>query len=150
MRHDVHLAALGAAARVACSVALLEGCGGTTAELAEPIQPATDYASSEAELAGGTRRSATGTAPSPCHDAGAPRASCESVLASTFGDAGWPEPGSAYPPEVGACCKELGADADYDSPFHWPCCAALNWEGMACTPWGPPVPPSMPRHEAVA
>ncbi|MFT7522076.1 MAG: hypothetical protein ACI9MC_004228 [Kiritimatiellia bacterium] len=30
------------------------------------------------------------------------------------------------------------------------CCELLNWSGsMACTPWGPPVPPSMPSQSRV-
>jgi hypothetical protein len=32
-----------------------------------------------------------------------------------------------------------------DVNTRWRCCEALEWQGTTCTPWGPPVPPPMPR-----
>jgi len=64
-----------------------------------------------------------------------------------------PNPGGAKPEsEFEACCQKLAdfhSEADPGLSFdnRAACCDALQWQGsMACTPWGPPTPPAMPRH----
>jgi hypothetical protein len=62
--------------------------------------------------------------------------------------------------ETKACCKLLQSHYDGEladggiGAWEWDgnpdlrsrCCATLGWSsGGTCTPWGPPVPPAMPR-----
>jgi hypothetical protein len=153
MRSDVHSAALKAAAKVAFSVALLNTACANEAST-------DDEASNESALAKGPAAEAP-----DCHDDKQPKA-CSSVLASAFPTPGgyqWePVPQSA---EVVACCdKELTVHGAM-TPYRWDCCVAYDpkavdggtppgpWSGghgLACTPWGPPVPPSMNRRKLVA
>lgn len=140
MRHDVHSAALAAASRVAFSI-LLAGCAGAQSEAADDPTAAQN---DEAEL----RKKKTS-----CHEDAAAKPSCDDVLASAFGDAGgWPNGDSSkVATEVKTCCVELlesEASTNKRTPNHWRCCGATNWgaeadAGIACTPWGPPVPPAM-------
>ncbi len=141
MRSDVHSKALRAAAKVAFSVVFLGGC--TAASQDENDALGTEgYASDEAELKG-------------CHkakDAGAPKLSCEQVVASAFPTEG-DYPGAKKPvsASVQTCCAELLTKSQGSLEAHrWDCCANLPADagqqlGMACTPWGPPVPPRMLR-----
>lgn len=149
MQSDVHYAALKAAARVAFGVAFLGGCSSAA-------QDGNDGVTSESAVK------------APCHDASAPDAkkSCDAVIASAFPDAG-PEqwvannPGAAsISAEAKACCTEklTAKDAHASSvPYGWSCCSALDsWNNpdptiaIACTPWGPPVPPAMKQRNADA
>jgi hypothetical protein len=151
MRNDVHFAALGAAARVAFGVAVLGGCSGAVDEKSEEA-----YAGESAV-----------NAKEPCHrDAGpAPDAkqSCDQVLASAFPDAGgWVSPSDPQPAvsdDVKACCTEqlLSTQETWELKYRWQCCGVLDsWNNpnqqiaMACTPWGPPVPPPMKRRRTMA
>lgn len=145
MHNDAHIAALRAAAKVAFGVAVLNGCSGA------PEEPPGAPSSTESRI---VRKPQP-----PCHEAGKP--SCDAVITSAFADAGpddfvWNDPSSPRPPvseDVRACCEErLTADGGaWDMPYRWSCCAAIDFGqgapeiGMACTPWGPPVPPSMAR-----
>ena len=45
------------------------------------------------------------------------------------------------------CCRALAESdtADGDQILSHPCCAATQYHGAACTPWGPPMPPCMPE-----
>lgn len=150
MHNDAHFAALRAAARVAFGVAVLGGCSGAEA-------PEGDAIAAESEI---------NKAPA-CHkDAGKPaKPSCDAVIASAFADAGpndwvWNDPSNPKPPvaaDVKACCEEkLTAEetTTWNMPYRWSCCAAIDNGagnpkiGIACTPWGPPVPPSMNRRLA--
>ena len=173
MRSDVHHAALKAAAKVAFSVALLNGCSGVDALRGAESADGDEALSNEAAIAAsstkkpaqksGTKKPA---AAEPCPDAGteadaAPaKPSCEALLAATFpipADYKWePEPQSK---DVVACCDEELTTKDAMSTYRWDCCVAydptatpdpnvgsgMNEHAMACTPWGPPVPPSMKR-----
>ena len=53
--------------------------------------------------------------------------------------------------EVQTCCGELLQKSQGGLAAHrWDCCANLPADagqevGIACTPWGPPVPPRMQR-----
>ena len=143
MRHDVHAAALGAASRVAFSI-LLAGCAGATTTTEAPLDSSSTQ-SDEAEL---RRKKA-------CHepDAAPAKPACDQVLASAFPDPNaWAGGGEDAGADVKTCCVELlqsEKDPGIDRPpYHWSCCRATQWgaeadAGIACTPWGPPVPPAM-------
>jgi hypothetical protein len=174
MNHDTHSAALRAAAKLAFSVTFLGGCGGGLAAVDTDEAEASEYAvnapsdtPAEAPRADASADACEDAEPTT-HDGG--KASCDSVLASTFGSPAWkdwnpwgwneptPEPVSE---EVTACCKEHVGSIDLTSSetYRWECCGVLDFGRgandtnlqMACTPWGPPVPPAMrPRSLGVA
>jgi hypothetical protein len=148
-----HFAALKAASRVAFGIVVLGGCSAAATE--------EDTVASESEI----------NAKAPCpskQDAGTDAApskpSCENVLASAFPDGGNDFSSMQNPPkvsdEVKTCCAEHLASEDENTwqlQYRWSCCGVLdNWNNpdpkisMACTPWGPPVPPAMKRMKAVA
>lgn len=138
MRSDVHSAALRAATKVAFSVAFLGGCASNLAE-------GEDLVSASDELSKGCTKDAS--APKPL--------SCEQVVAAAFPVEGdYPGTKQSVAPKVQTCCVELleksqGALAEH----RWDCCANLPADagqsvGIACTPWGPPVPPAMKRRAA--
>lgn len=160
MRSDVHFAALRAAAKVAFSVAFIGGCAAQAAESDEASNPdGTEPATSaEADLSAKNKtKKKTETAsalPSSCHhDAGVPKLSCDQVVAAAFPTEGkYPGTKQSVSAEVQTCCLEVLADHDGGLPAHrWDCCANLpagdhgETVGIACTPWGPPVPPAMKR-----
>lgn len=171
MRSDVHHAALEVAAKLAFSVVLLNGCSGASA-LAGGAEGADGDEAASNESAIAARGSSTpapkkadakkpvAKQPCPEEDAGPAKPSCDVVLASAFptpGDYQW-EP-VAQSKEVVACCDEELTNKGSSSTYRWDCCVAYDPEatpdpnggfanpqhGMACTPWGPPVPPSMKR-----
>lgn len=96
-------------------------------------------------------------------DAANPANACGTLLDSAFADAGWLDSETVSPDVRDCCVKELTsgmAKADPDAgwisagdlgPHGWSCCQVTNWGSdthdqkisMACTPWGPPVPPTM-------
>lgn len=160
MRSDVHLAALKAAAKVAFGVLVLNGCSAATEE-PTPDDTATDESAAYTKK----KKACHEEADAAVEDA---KPSCDAVLASTFPDAGafvFHNPGDPTPPvsaDVKACCTDelTGTDGGFgwQSKYRWACCDALGNGGgtgerdqkiaIACTPWGPPVPPSMARRRA--
>jgi hypothetical protein len=146
-----HFTALRAAARVAFGIAVLGGCTAAATE--------EDSASTESDI---KAKKAKAEDDCPSHeDAGAKpdaKPSCENVLASAFPDGG-SFMDMQNPPqvsdEVKTCCVEhLTSESEetWKLQYRWSCCGVLdNWNNpdpkisMACTPWGPPVPPSMKR-----
>jgi hypothetical protein len=90
---------------------------------------------------------------------------CRTLLDGLLGGSGFSEffpDASADNPQVPACCRAIKErlrqedppdaamlsdaavnDIDSVSRFYSPCCNALDG-GVACDPWGPPVPPEMP------
>ena len=171
MRPDVHSAALRAAAKVAFSVAFLGGCaaqagGADEAANADGTQPST---TSESDLSAKKKKTknehtAASDLPSSCHHADAavpPKLSCDQVVAAAFpGEDMYPGKKESVSAEVQTCCLELLTDRDGGlglgaTSHRWDCCANLpdnagNDVGIACTPWGPPVPPAMKRRRARA
>jgi hypothetical protein len=162
MRSDVHSAALRAAAKVAFSVAFLGGCTAATspADVGEGddldgVEPGTYESDLNTKKANSKPKSGTKGAQvaSPCHkDAGAPKLTCEQVVNAAFPTEGdYPGAKQSVSVEVQTCCVELleksqGALAEH----RWDCCANLPADAgqninIACTPWGPPVPPQMKR-----
>jgi hypothetical protein len=143
MRSDVHSRALRAAAKVAFSVVFLGGCGEAATQ--EANDPLDTEGTTEADLKSGCHGGIT-------KDAAAPRLSCEQVVASAFPTEGnYPGAKRAVSAEVQTCCVELLDKSHGALAAHrWDCCANLPADagqevGIACTPWGPPVPPRMQR-----
>lgn len=163
MRSDVHSAALRAAAKVAFSVAFIGGCAAQTAEGEDPATAdgAGAATSAEADLSAKAKKakknSGKATAAPGCHhaDASAPKLSCEQVVNAAFPtDGNYPGVKQSVSAEVQTCCVELLAPSDGGVPMlaehRWDCCANLPADAgqqvnIACTPWGPPVPPAMKR-----
>jgi len=162
MRNDVHLAALRAAARVAFSVGAVAMVNGCSTDASKESDSGETAESSESAVISRPARP-------PCTDAGAPAkpASCEQVLKSAFpvpGDYQW-EP-VAQSAEVVSCCDQELTKHGSGTKYRWDCCVAFDPNtvpagedppgvfsgnhGLACTPWGPPVPPSMARRDLIA
>ena len=151
MRSDVRSKALRAAAKVAFSVVFLNGCSSAATEGEASDTPGEGNAESyEADLKSGCHKDAA--APTPAKDASAPKLSCTQVVAAAFPIEGdYPGAKQSVSAAVQTCCVELldksqGMLADH----RWDCCANLPADAgqsvhIACTPWGPPVPPRMKR-----
>jgi hypothetical protein len=98
-------------------------------------------------------------------------ASLEALVPADAGDI-FEFPDAASPdPQLAACCAVVVVRLDRDytvaengdpdaaeatlqqdqttaAPVRWACCNVANHpDGPTCTPWGPPVPPEMPRGE---
>jgi hypothetical protein len=83
---------------------------------------------------------------------------CQALITSAFPDPNvWPDP-ATIPQEVKDCCQLAAEYYDElsvlpDGTWDWTvisewehrdqCCASLEWQSntLACTPWGPPMPP---------
>lgn len=127
MRRAVHIAAL----RMASKVALTGSVLSCTASSSTPI----------------SATPAKETVP----DAG-PKAeekvSCTTVIAKAFPTEGkWPGEKQSVGADVLACCQEVLLEHQGGAPHRWDCCASIDKKDdmhlhAACTPWGPPTPPS--------
>jgi hypothetical protein len=150
MQRDVHLAALKAATKVAFSMTLV-GCA------AAPPGVAVDEAASTARAPSGGCASepdtdaAAGTDAGAASDAAPSNESCDAIVAAAFPTPS-DYPGTKQPvsDEVAACCDQLLSTdqgiGGHAGEHRWDCCANTAHPenvGMACTPWGPPVPPAM-------
>ncbi len=134
MKRDVHAAALRATSKLVFSAAFLAGCsGGGEAGESLPTQEAQLKQEAEAGTCDG-------------------RFSCEDLVKAAF-----PVP-QHYPGQevtttdaVKQCCTDLLISSHGMIEQRWDCCKnhAAPPEGseetlwIACTPWGPPVPPAM-------
>lgn len=175
MRSDVHSSALRAAAKVAFSVAFVSGCSapispadltdderleGAGGDGVEPGTSESEISSGQAKPKAKAKRGATATRrASECdkhQDASAPKPlTCDQVVNAAFPtDGDYPGAKQAVSAQVQTCCAELLASSEGMMGAHrWDCCANLPADagqnvGIACTPWGPPVPPSMQRRVA--
>jgi hypothetical protein len=141
MRKDVHLKALRAASHVAFSVALL-GCSSA---------PATDDQTTADSTQSDLKKK------KPCHEDAGPAEplDCKAVVDAAFPTAGrYPGEKQDVSEEVASCCDTLlnSTDDRFAGTHRWDCCANAahpDKVGMACTPWGPPVPPPMRRLAAL-
>ncbi len=166
MNASIRRRALGAAATVTLSASML-GCGGVVASQ-------TREEPSPAHTGDPTTPASPGPDPSTSHPAlvcseppiGVDAAiddttftCCRDVVLATLGDSGaWQLPdAAAADPQVLACCSAIIRHVD-ENPADYtkaqatlgPCCTAAHYpNGVACTPWGPPVPPEMPRVRAL-
>jgi hypothetical protein len=134
MNKEVHAAALRAAAKVAFSVAFITGC--SSEEAASDTAPGPQ----ESEV----RSNACGDKKFTCTDL---------VKASFPAEGNYPgQAVASISPAVKQCCTELLIKNGSQTEHRWDCCANRNNAGaseqnvnIACTPWGPPVPPAMKR-----
>lgn len=170
MRPDVHAAALRSAAKlvlgmasiasvtVACSSETTDDTGASTDAVMTKNDNATKKNATDDDLAltGG----ATGEPTSK---------ECAATLASAFPTpSGYEWTPVPQPPKVAACCDEELTKHGWTTAYRWDCCVAYDenapletdkegnpipWSAptgmhkhvLACTPWGPPVPPQMNR-----
>lgn len=172
MRSDVHSTALRAAAKVAFSVAFLGGCSpnalrsdladhdlanGASGDGVEPGTSESEIGSAKAAPGADKKKPAKKPAQlsaAPCEkhkDAGATQPlGCEQAVNAAFPVEGdYPGQKQSVSVQVQTCCAELlAAEESWKAPHRWDCCANLPADAgqnltIACTPWGPPVPPSM-------
>lgn len=163
MRNEAHLEALKAAARLtmsaAMSVAVLGGCTAAAEEAGDDAEKTESDVTAKKPAAPPKKKGASVS--DECHkDAGPPKLTCDQVLASAFpeGEDGWfgNDEKKLTAAELACCTEQIQASAKDElglnrGKYHWACCTATNWGqglgdiGMACTPWGPPVPPAMKR-----
>jgi len=137
---EIRKAALRAAAKAAV-VGMLAGCGGSEpkpaapSNVARPEKPAAsiDCATWLADLK---------TVKQDELPAGDPLKEKSDVYGAVFADRAARES-----PETQKCCTEELTANSAGSKLRWECCSALVVDpaGAACTPWGPPCPPEMPR-----
>lgn len=149
MQRDSFTKALVATAKIACCASLLNvGCRTKTPiETPAPTPSSNDTTNIIEEL------------PAPPKEKNATEAfeECVPVLTEAFSDGVFPD-GTTVSQNVKDCCA-LTAEYydnlamangifDYGVIDSWTersqCCAVNNWNdgSMACTPWGPPTPPS--------
>lgn len=140
-RREIHLAALRAAravasvASVASVTSMTSAVSGCQTPIEEPARPP------EA-----TRTSAPVTKPGVA-------LSCDAVVAGAFPEEGdYPGAKKDVSADVQRCCAELLEAHEKGGTrmlrHRWDCCANVESAksshlGIACTPWGPPVPPPM-------
>ncbi len=162
MRSDVHFAALRAAAKVAFSVAFIGGCAAEATEAGGATNPDGTPASTSAEADLSAKKTqkkkpaAASDVPADCHhaDASVPKLSCDQLISAAFPtEGGYPGTKQDVSAEVQTCCADALEKNHGATAHRWDCCANLPPDdgdggstiGIACTPWGPPVPPSMKR-----
>ena len=170
MQREVQLQALKAAARVAFSIGTLSlvSCGGVTSDPSPPPsgtsgpggETPSGTATGTADPNGGKTGSnptrdpaptATTTTPPAPTTPSTPAKSCEKVIADAFPTEGqYPGVKQNVSSEVKSCCEKVLLESQGTAPHRWDCCANVDQEkdqkiAMACTPWGPPVPPAMSR-----
>jgi hypothetical protein len=165
MRPDVHAAALRSAAKLVFGMASLSLVACTADPTEESSASDNALTNSKGDANGSTNNGNTGDngngETNPTNEPTTPE--CKATLASAF-----PQP-SGYEwkpvpqsPDVVACCDQELTKHDAMTKYRWDCCVAYDpatvpagqkpkgigfsdGHGMACTPWGPPVPPSMNR-----
>ncbi len=131
MRRETHLAALRMASKVALSTAL------STVSACSSTAPAPITATPAAE-----------SVPQKPAPAPPPPLSCEQRIEQAFPTEGhYPGEKQNVSPEVVSCCRESLLAHHGGAPHRWDCCANVEKTGndlhAACTPWGPPMPPSV-------
>lgn len=151
MRRDVHLAALGAAARVAFGLAF-------AATACKSAQPSSAETNARSPGEGGTHADTQAPSTPPAVTPKSPAPSCDEVIASGFPGVDpneyVTERRSDASPALERCCTERLRVNGAQAPYRFHCCSVVDYSsksledrntiGAACTPWGPPAPPSMP------
>jgi hypothetical protein len=135
MNKDIHAAALRAASKVAFSVAFLAGCSTGSADADDNANPPPQ----ESEVKSGAA----------CNGK---KFTCDHLVKAAFPThQNYPGQAVQTSNEVKACCTEILKTNGAQTEYRWECCAnragAQNDQdvNIACTPWGPPVPPAMKR-----
>ena len=160
MQRESFTKALRATAKIACAASLLnvsckskapaEVATPSNATIEEPFPgPPSEFSASSSE---------TEDISGPVSDSEPTESefkACQPVISTTFANDAFPMP-EDISQEVKDCCALTAAyyDAlsvktgDFALNTEWEnrneCCSALEWRdgSMACTPWGPPTPPS--------
>jgi hypothetical protein len=162
---------------IGCGGQATSDAGAPATPSSEPTPPVADERPRYVESSGGSVNaggssmvaSAGMTAVSEAGAAGAPEPDgCEAIAAclTSLGGLDFDDP---LPDDAAKrCCSTLiwglsqnsynrqecapQANGDFFSlPAHATCCTAVNgWGYQACTPWGPPVPPELPRGALLA
>ena len=130
MRKDVHLAALRAASKVALSMAFVAGCS--------PAEP------DDAATAGGAE-SEVKKSPQSCDGKAF---TCDDIINAAFPEVGnYPGKKIKVSTNVTSCCEHQLVEKGAGTEHRWDCCGVVTSTdqniNIACTPWGPPVPPAM-------
>jgi hypothetical protein len=138
--------ALAAAMRVALGSALVVACGG---RLAPELETPTLAPSTGSNL------------PTPPPPTSAPGPGSETLKCDARLEAAFPDGGTfhnfatplATDPALVACCDQIAATSagvEQSAILRRSGCCHVDFagNGAACTPWGPPVPPSMPARLA--
>jgi hypothetical protein len=147
MRRDVHRDALRVAVRVALMVGSIEGC--RTAPGPDASTAVDSGARPGEASAPAASQSVDDAHASP--PAGTIVTDCRAVVAAAFPvDGEYPGVRREVPTQVRSCCAHLLADPGM-GVHRWDCCANVDEQseavGLACTPWGPPMPPAMAHRE---
>ena len=160
MQRESFTKALRATAKVACAASLLN----VSCKSKAPVEVATPTTTTIAEPFPGSSSDVDVSSPQIEDNLGRdsendPTESefkeCQPVINATFANDAFPMP-DEISKEVKDCCALTAAyyDAlsfktgDFNLNTEWEnrnqCCSALEWSdgSMACTPWGPPTPPS--------
>ena len=156
MQRESFTNALRATAKIACAASLLHvGCKSKTPlEVATPNNSTVD-----------TQEQSTKSPTEPTNPLSVPSedtdptdtdfSQCQPVITTAFADDSFPMPDEVSQ-EIKDCCAltaayydALGAKTtNFNIAMDWEhrdqCCSALEWSdgSRACTPWGPPTPPS--------
>lgn len=136
MRDEVLRAALSVTARLVFPAIALSGCN---AKEAPPKTPA-----------GGTEPPSPSASASNSTATEKPEFDCTALLDKTFTTPDkYPGENKGVAPEVQRCCEKALLASEGMTKHRWNCCANLDKHskpnvGIACTPWGPPMPPPMP------
>lgn len=127
MRRETHRAALRMASKLALSATVL-GCNAASTPIT--AAPSTD------------------SVPTASASAAPQKLSCDKVIDRAFPTEGkYPGEKQSVSAEVVSCCREVLLKHAGMAPHRWDCCANVEKDSnemhAACTPWGPPTPPSM-------
>jgi hypothetical protein len=141
MSPDIFQRALLATARVACCAAFI-GCASRPEEKKDStpviVAPTSTPVSAPVTVAASVPMSAPASTPTSATSL----AACETNIKNVF-----VAKSAAPSEETKVCCQQIAERVGFDTS-KWAerdeCCSLLNWNGSAaCTPWGPPCPPSM-------
>ncbi len=163
---EIHRRALLAASKVslsftAASIAAIvgAGCGGQLDDAPAHAHVGQDDAASPSDAAPAPDAASAAEA-STAPDAASDASSCGAMVQAALGaDAGVPT--DPVDPALVKCCETIlpdwTKDGDHGVGFEAArgCCSVLGVEewwtvgSAACTPWGPPMPPEMPRAAAI-
>jgi hypothetical protein len=157
MKQDTFQKALIATAKITCCASLFGlACNKKVPVVADPLSNASENIVETMDSS--ANKIIEVTIASVDHVESSYNQECKDLLTETFQESSsWPE---TMPQEVKDCCnngiehyisleKETDRISDTNTLFQWEykdqCCDALDWnprtQTIACTPWGPPMPP---------
>jgi len=156
MTNETFLAALKATAKVACCASIISNISCQTQPKKNPQLTSMDEASSATQqpddsTSNKSKPENPSISPIPEIKPIVPQSEefvqCNETISNFFGKNPTPVPESTEIPKTVVDCCDLQANAIYDISTKWSnrnlCCDIFNWMGpAACTPWGPPMPPS--------